>query len=173
MSLDSDRTGRLFFALWPDDQTASLLAQRQAVLDGGRRTHARDFHLTLMFLGTQSATQLPALQAVVDDIDFSAIPLILNTYGEFARQKVVWAGMTNVPTSLLDLRSRLLEMPALFAIPFRREAGFVPHVTLARKVPVPNAEFEPIHWQARRIALATSQAEGVVPRYRLLACRDV
>lgn len=173
MSSDTDRTGRLFFALWPDAHTAKLLAERQAVLDGGRRTHARDFHLTLAFLGVQPAAQLPALEAVVEQIDFSPISVTLDTYGEFTRQKVVWAGMSNVPASLLELRSRLLAMPALSGLSFRREAGFVPHVTLARKAPAPNAPFEPIAWQARRIALATSQEEGVVPRYRLLACRDV
>ncbi len=173
MSSDSDRTGRLFFALWPDEQTAGLLAQRQAVLEGARHTHARDFHLTLAFLGVQPMSQLAALQAVVEQIEFSAISMTLNTYGEFARQKVVWAGMTDVPESLRELRVRLLAMPALSAVSFRREAGFVPHVTLARKAALPRAGFEPIHWTARRIALATSQEAGTMPRYRLLACRDV
>lgn len=166
-------TGRLFFALWPDDDVARRLADRQAPLDGGRRTHARDFHLTLAFLGVQPLERLPDLRQVVDQVPFRALQLVLDRYGEFERQKVVWAGMSSVPEALPELRRRLLDMPALAQLSFRREAGFVPHVTLARKTRPPQAEFEAISWRATRIALAESAGEGAVPRYRLLACRDV
>lgn len=166
-------TGRLFFALWPDDETAARLADRQSALDGGRRTHARDFHLTLAFLGVQPVEQLAGLQEVVDRISFAAMPLTLDRYGEFPRQKVVWAGMSHVPPALPGLRLRLLDMPALAGLSFRREAGFVPHVTLARKTHAPQSSFEPISWRASRIALAESVDGDAPPRYRLLACRDV
>jgi len=99
--------------------------------------------------------------------------LTLDRYGVFERQKVVWAGLSNAPEGLLQLRHGLLDMPALAALPFRREAGFVPHVTLARKTPMPQASFEPILWRASRLALAESVGGDAVPRYRLLACRDV
>src|SRR5690606_32096965 len=149
-------TGRLFFALWPDDITARKLSDAQGALDGGRRTHARDFHLTLAFLGVQPPERLTDLKAVVDAIEFSAIPVMLDRYGEFPKQKVVWAGMSQVPPALAELRVRLLQMPALAPLSFRREAGFVPHVTLARKAHAPHSPFEPIPWRAARIALAES-----------------
>ena len=171
--ITTERTGRLFFALWPDDKTANQLAQRQAALDGGRQTHARDFHLTLLFLGMQPVEQLANLQAVVDAIAFKPIVFTLDRYGEFPKQKVVWAGMNEPPQALLDLRQRLLSMPALSELPFRREAGFVPHITLARKTHAPQQDFEPIVWRATRIALADSTGSTEGPRYRLLACRDV
>jgi len=165
-------TGRLFFALWPDDAVARQLADRQAALQGGRKTHARDFHLTLAFLGVQPLESLPDLRRVVDEIAFSPMSLILDRYGEFERQKVVWAGMGNVPQGLPELRRRLLDMPALARLAFRREAGFVPHVTLARKTHPPQTHFEAIDWRAARLALAESAGGEAVPRYRLLACRE-
>jgi len=165
-------TGRLFFALWPDDDVARRLADTQSALEGGRKTHARDFHLTLAFLGVQPCESLPELRRVVEEIEFSALPLILDRYGEFSREKVVWAGISSVPEGLPQLRSRLLAMPALQRLSFRREAGFVPHVTLARKTHPPVSDFEPIPWRAARIALAESVGGEAVPRYRLLACRD-
>lgn len=172
-SVCAKRTGRLFFALWPDEETAQLLAQRQAPLEGGRRTHPLDFHLTLLFLGAQPADRLGELKSVVDQIDFNSIAITLDRYGEFPRQKVVWAGTTQAPPALVELRQQMLSMPALADLPFRREAGFVPHVTLARKTHAPQAVFEPIQWRARRIALATSSASTDGPRYRLLNCRSV
>ncbi|WP_397475350.1 RNA 2',3'-cyclic phosphodiesterase [Pusillimonas sp.] len=168
-----ERTGRLFFALWPDDDTARLIAQRQAALDGGRQTHPRDFHLTLLFLGMQPSEHLTDLKKVVEEITFNPILLTLDRYGEFSRQKVVWAGTGETPQALLELRQRLLSMPALAELPFRREAGFVPHVTLARKTQAPQQVFEPIAWRATRIGLADSTGNTGGPRYRLLACRDV
>lgn len=166
-------TGRLFFALWPDTEVAQQFAKRQAPLEGGRKTHVHDFHLTLAFLGVQPIETLSSLQRTVDEIECHALTLTLDLYGEFPRQKVVWAGLSNVPDGLSQLRKRLLDMPALASLPFRREAGFVPHVTLARKTPLPQVQFEPIVWRASRIALAESVGGQAVPRYRLLACRDV
>lgn len=168
-----ERTGRLFFALWPDYETAKLLSARQAALDGGRQTHPNDFHLTLLFLGMQPAEHLAELKRVIDQIAFDPIPLTLDRYGEFPSQKVVWAGMGDTPQALTGLRERLLAMPALADLPFRREGQFVPHVTLARKTHLPQKLFEPIAWRATRIALADSTGNTEGPRYRLLACRDV
>lgn len=165
-------TGRLFYALWPNEDVARQLAQRQAPIDGGRKSHARDFHLTLAFLGVQPPHLLPGLVQTVDEIEFNPLDFILDRYGSFERQKVVWAGMSQVPQGLVRLRQRLLEMPALAQLDYRREARFVPHVTLARKALMPQVAFESISWRSPCLALAESAGEGVVPRYRLLACRD-
>lgn len=166
-------TGRLFFALWPDHEVVKRLVGLQEPLDGGRKSHALDLHLTLAFLGAQPADTLPALVSVVDDIEFSSISLVVDQYGQFERQKVVWAGPSQVPLSLIALRDRLLKMPAVAALGLRREAGFVPHLTLARKAPMPSINFEPIEWRVGRMALAESVGGDAVPRYRILACRDV
>jgi len=170
---DTDRTGRLFFGLWPDDEVARRLQQSQLPLEGGRQTHIKDFHLTLAFLGVQSAGMLPDLKRTVDETPFSAMPLTLDRYGEFRRQQVVWAGLGTVPEALYEFRLRLLDMPALSSLSFRREATFVPHVTLASKTGVPGAVFEPIMWRASRMVLAESVGGDAVPRYRILACRNV
>lgn len=167
------QTGRLFFALWPDATTADQLFMRQQELEGGRRSHVRDLHLTLAFLGAQPIEQLDALKAVVSTTEFAPIDLNIDCYGEFAKQKVVWAGLSHVPPELPALRERLLSSPALSSLPFRREAGFVPHITLARKAPLPQVPFKPIAWRAARFALAESIGGDAVPRYRLLACREL
>lgn len=165
-------TGRLFFALWPDEETAKRLVERQAALEGGRLSHVHDLHLTLAFLGVQPVERLAGLKSVIDVIDFSAIDVVLDRYGEFSKQKVVWAGAGQEPAALHQLHDRLLQMPALAPLAFRREARFVPHVTLARKTQAPQAHFEPIFWRAARIALAESVGGDSLPRYRLLAYRD-
>lgn len=164
-------TGRLFYALWPNELVARQLADRQAPIDGGHKSHVNDLHLTLAFLGTQPTQLLPGLMQAVHDIPFVPLAFTLDCYGLFERQKVVWAGISHVPPGLIQLRQRLLQMPALSSLAFRREAGFVPHVTLARKALPPQAVFQPISWRSPCIALAESAGEGAVPRYRLLACR--
>src|SRR5699024_1360543 len=130
-------TGRLFFALWPHEDAVRSIAGNQAALDG-RLTHPNDFHLTLAFLGRQPRHRLPGLVELVHALDAHAIPLDIDRYGCFERLRLVWAGPSQTPDRLTSLRQDLLDAPALEGLDVRREARFVPHVTLARKSRMPS-----------------------------------
>src|SRR5690606_1177183 len=97
---------RLFYALWPDAGTRQALAQRQQFLNG-RKTHADDLHLTLVFLGERPLEMLPTLKDVLVDLPAFDATLTLDRCGYFKHNKVAWAGMTDVPAELLSLQAEL------------------------------------------------------------------
>ncbi|MGV3652978.1 MAG: 2'-5' RNA ligase family protein, partial [Noviherbaspirillum sp.] len=55
---------RLFFALWPDQETRTALAALQSHVPG-RRIRPGNLHVTLVFLGLQPAALLPTLRAIL------------------------------------------------------------------------------------------------------------
>src|SRR5690606_6154262 len=51
---DEPRRKRIFFALWPDDETRDAISRatsRVVSLSGGRATAKRNLHITVAFLG--------------------------------------------------------------------------------------------------------------------------
>lgn len=169
---------RLFYALWPDDATRSALLKLQAPIQG-RITPAEDLHLTLVFLGTQAAAALPALQALMARLPAAAIALQLDCLGYFPRNGIAWAGMQHPPDTLAALQQALLAALAQQSIAVDQTVRFKPHVTLARDadasavaVAVAVApDMTPILWRADHVALVQSTSSGTGPRYRLLASR--
>lgn len=163
-----ERKVRIFYALWPDDATRSALIKLQAPMQG-RITPAEDLHLTLVFLGTQAAASLPALQALMAKLPAAAITLKLDCLGYFPRNGVAWAGAQHVPDALAALNQALLAALAQQNIAVDHSARFKPHITLARNAPASAVapDMAPIIWRANHVALV--QSTGSAPRYRLLA----
>jgi 2'-5' RNA ligase len=64
--VDADERLRLFCALrLPDDAIVHLVEWQQSELRGGRLVPAGNLHVTLAFLGSRSAGELPAIAGVV------------------------------------------------------------------------------------------------------------
>jgi 2'-5' RNA ligase len=162
---------RLFYALWPDDETRAALLRLQARVNG-RKTRYGDLHVTLAFLGRQPAAVLPVLQTILARIPRPDMTLAIDRIGYFARQRIAWAGMHEVPDALIALRQELTRMLEQHAVAFDHRPAFKPHVTLARDASMPaDTPFEPIRWQADHVALVQSITRADGASYRVLASR--
>ena len=168
---DQISSPRLFYALWPDETVRNALVALQADLPG-RLTLRDNLHLTLAFLGSQSATLLPALGTILNQLPASGILLTLDNVGCFTRRGIVWTGMRQTPLALTTLQVQLDGLLVQHGIAFDRQPAFKPHVTLARHATAaPQVSFEPIHWQADQVVLVQSVNEENIVRYRVLASR--
>jgi 2'-5' RNA ligase len=162
---------RLFFALWPDDQTRSRLADVAGSLPKppGRLVPVRNLHITLVFLGAVTAEQQQSLCAGADAIHTPAFDLTLSQLGCWPHAAVAWLAPDTVPQPLLDLVAQLQSNC--------RHAGlapdtrpYLPHLTIARKIRrLAPAGFAPIHWQISRFSLVESVPERAGSEYRPLA----
>lgn len=165
---------RLFFALWPGQDTAAALWQLAQALRktcGGRATLRDNLHLTLAFLGTvepgraQRLAQLGAsVAAGAEAFDFR-----LDRIGCWRRQRLVWAGSAAMPGALLLLAERLGAALQGGGFPLEHRA-FKPHVTLLRDagaVPAAGAA-GPYPWPVRELLLASSENGPRGPRYRAI-----
>jgi len=166
-----DSSPRLFYALWPDPDTARRLGGLQKSVQG-RKTHIEDLHLTLAFLGNQPGDRLPLFERILSGLDLPALTLRIDTLGHFPNVGIAWAGMTHAPPALAALQEALVQALRAAGVPLRDGGRFRPHITLARAAGRPAAfEGEPIIWQARTLALAASEAGGET-RYRIVSSRS-
>jgi 2'-5' RNA ligase len=166
---------RLFFALWPDEATRSVLARLltpPGQPEAGRPTAPENLHLTMAFLGMQPAQVLPALEQVLQAIDFPELRLQLDRYGYFQRARIAWLGMKHPLPALLQLQRELSAALRECGIGHDRESAFRPHVTLARNAPAaPRGRPPEIVWQAPHLALVQSTTTPRGPIYAVLAQR--
>lgn len=159
---------RLFFALWPDENTRAQLSALQHGLQGRKTRHA-NLHLTLAFLGNQPEHLLPILEEILKELTVPEITLEIDRLGYFSRQRIAWAGMHNVPASLLRLHGELNAALKHSGVAFDRRDDFKPHVTLARDASAPDSEsFAPFVWHAGHVALVQSVMEPTGISYRVL-----
>src|SRR5690606_8642239 len=85
---------RVFFALWPDRETAGLLsgwARHAHAAFGGRIMRADTLHLTLAFLGSVPHDRVAELAALLDEAELTGGTLRLDRYGRFRGPQIVWA----------------------------------------------------------------------------------
>lgn len=148
---------RVFFALWPDDDTRALLvgATRRAVAAaGGKATSVDNLHLTLAFLGGVTPAQLDKARAVAPT-QAEPFTLLLDRLGYWSRNQVLWIGPSKPVPALLDLERSL--WARLEAKRFQREPGrFRPHVTLARRARGVRVPIRPVRWAVQRLTLVES-----------------
>jgi RNA 2',3'-cyclic 3'-phosphodiesterase len=162
---------RLFYALWPDDATATKLQQLQAPMHGRRIPYA-NLHMTLVFLGQQSPTLLPDLKDILSRIPRTELTLTLARVGYFARNRIAWIGPTQTPEPLSALHDSLVRELKDREVTFNDQHRYSPHVTLARDASLPpDLAFDPIEWNVTQAVLvqSTTTAEGSI--YKILASR--
>ena len=124
---------RLFFALWPDEDTRSRLSM---VIDSwpvaGRRVPGGNLHCTVAFLGSVSAETQVAVGAAAADIDLPAFELTLRIAGFWARPKIAWLGTEQTPPAMQALVEALAVVAGSCRIRLDQRA-FKPHITVFRK----------------------------------------
>ncbi|MDQ3286777.1 MAG: RNA 2',3'-cyclic phosphodiesterase [Pseudomonadota bacterium] len=168
-------THRLFFALWPDEDTRARIAatadRLRAHAAGGRWVPPERYHLTLQFLGTFRRRPTPVVEAAsaaAAQVRSPALTVQLDRIGIFpGRPRLWWLGRED-PGPLLPLWNNiscsLLERGISGDSP-----TFVPHVTLARGMTgaPPQALSLPVTWEAEDFVLIHSQSAAET-RYTVL-----
>ena len=158
---------RLFFALSPDDDVTQQLSQVafQLNLEGrSRRVDAKNYHVTLAFVGEVAAPKLAVLQQIGRSLRPPPFTFACDSLEYWQKSQVVVAAAQVAPPALHDFWIRLND-----AIGLPRER-LRAHVTLARKVtqaPVLQA-MSPIVWQATNYSLIRSDTGGVESAYTVL-----
>jgi RNA 2',3'-cyclic 3'-phosphodiesterase len=162
---------RLFFALWPNETTRAQLSALQHGLQGRKTRHA-NLHMTLAFLGNQPEPLLSSLEEILKELTVPEITLKIDRLGYFSRQRIAWAGMNDVPASLLRFHGELNAALEQNGIAFDRRDDFKPHVTLARDASVLGTDgFPPFVWHADHVALVQSVMEPTGISYGVLSSR--
>jgi len=165
-------TLRLFFALWPDAATRTIIgevARQVAAESHGRAVASDNIHLTLAFLGTQPVASVPELRSLAAAIRKQPCVLKLDEIGCFRKTGIAWLGASSPPANVVSLQAELVRRLAATGIP-PDARPFSPHLTLARRasIVVRRRLIEPVSWNMDSFALVASQLGSEAPRYRLL-----
>lgn len=162
----SDHSGRaasrrLFLALWPTDSLRAQIQQQthEAVAQcAGRPVAPRNFHITLLFLGSIAHDAVAQVVAAADATSGASFELMLDRFEVWRRAKVLVLTATVTPpalTSLVEgLRISLLQRQVVL-----RPEEYRPHVTLARNVPRHDGPLPPtlsVAWRATDFVLVES-----------------
>ena len=163
---------RLFFALWPDYElrTRIVRATRAEVRGtGGKPTPPGNLHLTLHFLGSTPEGLIEPLIERVAAMPFQPFELALERYGYWQRARTLWLGVEETPPGLAKLAGDLGRISQELGLP-RQRRGFIPHMTLARKVNrlTPKNPPPPMRWPVNEFALVESVLGGRHSRYTTL-----
>lgn len=159
---------RYFFALWPAQPVRQALAQAAREWLGPdpgahRRTVARRYHLTLLYLGAIGHAQAGRLPDALEHLrsrPWDAFDLTLDRCGHFGAT-VAWIGLSDIPPALRQLREGLMQSTSAAGIFAQPEQDFVPHVTIARHArgrwPPSGPLDRPIRWPVRECRLMRSE----------------
>jgi 2'-5' RNA ligase len=152
---------RLFFALWPDDEVRTQIAQNLKLFDLSkdniRIINHCNLHLTLHFIGNTSFAEMNCLDQQARHVQAGSFDLTLDCAGHFKKPRVLWFGCRNAPQALYDLQRELgRHLDVCTYSPESRP--YSPHVTVARKIiEAPEAvALEPINWYVDRFVLVKS-----------------
>ncbi len=163
---------RLFFALWPDNDTRQALARLATTRlprANGRPVAARNLHLTLAFLGPVDGGLRECAERAAASLSAPTFVLEFRRTGYWPRPRVLWTAPERTPAALTGLAGMLRS--ALVACGHEPESGpFRAHVTLARKVrgPLGEAAHGSIRWPVSEFRLVESQTLARGARYRPL-----
>jgi 2'-5' RNA ligase len=160
MSRGESTRARVFFALWPDEDTREALAawsHAAHALCGGRAIPAQRIHLTLFFVGAVERSRIEALESAAGAVRAEPFDITFDTVGYWRHNHIVWAGASRCPPALPAVAASLSAILAAHGYP-PEERAYVPHVTLVRNAerkPAP-AAVAPAVWRVREFVLAES-----------------
>ncbi len=164
-------TSRLFFALWPDDQTRQALARLDRVIPAKpcKRVLPHNLHVTLVFLGQVDAETELVIKQSAAAISAQAFTLIFDCLSYWSRPRILClSGRQAIPEAASALVSALAAIAAECGLQTDRRP-YTPHITLARHARfLPDAQFEPIVWRADAFCLVESCSEPDGVRYQVI-----
>jgi len=183
---------RLFVAITVPDEVRENMLRVQRELQSEvppgvvRWTRPEQFHLTLRFLGDVPSGQVAGLQQSLRAACAGVSPLPMRAQGvgffpNARSPRVIWVGITDGASGLLDLQQRIERAVQ----PFAAEPGgerFAGHVTLGRLKPFQRQQIRGLvaeadtmtgrefgEWTSREIELIRSELLPAGPRYTSLA----
>ena len=162
---------RLFFALWPDDETrAQINRVSQRFADKNcPLTRPFNLHITLVFLGEVPPSRQARLIAGIDHIGSNPFSLHLEKIGIWKRSGVLWLAPGKIPAALEHLVEALQRHANQQGISVDNRP-YKPHVTLARKMKktIKTRPSPAIHWPVEHFILAESTPTESGSVYRTL-----
>jgi len=155
---------KLFFALWPSDETRQELMRLQKSIDakGIRQVPAQNLHATLVFLGNVDEATEVVLKQRVTDIFIEPFTLTFDQLSYWSRPRILCLTCRQFGQEVVALAEALDQVAADCGI--RTDTRpYTPHITLARKARAIEQDFTPIIWQAESFCLmeSCSVPEGV------------
>ena len=155
-------TSRLFFALWPDDETRQALTRLSQSITAKefKWVPPHNFHVTLMFLGRVDKELESLIKQSVAGIAALAFELTFDSLSYWNKPKVLCLTcQQTVPDSAVILTSALTEAAANSGIQTDIRP-YIPHITLARHSHyLPDVKVEPIIWRTEAFCLIESCSE--------------
>lgn len=161
---------RLFFALWPDDQTRQNLVRlnRSIEAKGFRPVQPKNVHVTLVFLGNVDAISESLIKHNITGISAKPFVLTFDQLSYWSRPKILCLSCSQSVDEVEMLVSALNMQVASCGLQTDTRP-YKPHITLARHARyLPDINFEPIVWRAESFCLveSCSEPEGVCYKVR-------
>mgnify|MGYP003666889240 CR=1 FL=1 len=170
---------RLFIALTLTETVNQLLDDvcQQRLNDVSNHwVPAQRRHLTLRFLGEQTAEQTTVAVQIVQDLSVKKFDLLLKTVERFpARENRTIAAIPEYSTALIALYQQLSAFLAASGFETMQQA-FRPHITLGKAPATPSAKINldiDICLPVRQITLFQSQLTANGPLYSPLATTNL
>ena len=160
---------RLFFALWPDDQTRLELVRlsRSIEAKGFRPVQPQNVHVTLVFLGNVDTASELLVKHSVAGISAKPFVLTFDRLSYWSRPKVLCLSCSQLVDEVEMLVAALNREVASCGLQTDTRP-YQPHITLARHAKyLPDIKFEPIVWRAESFCLVESCSEPGGVNYKV------
>jgi len=161
---------RLFFALWPDDETRKRIDQfNQSIKARGlKKVKRNNLHATLVFLGNIDAETQVLISENVQNIRTQSFILNFDQLDYWRKPRILCLTASQHDPKLLALAETIRNAAEVCGIK-TEERPYKPHITLARKA-VGNVEIEikPITWRVRSFCLVESCSTPDGVHYQVL-----
>lgn len=162
---------RLFFALWPDQQTRQQCVRLMENIKrcGGHAVCASNLHVTLVFLGNVGAGLETSIIRTASGITMQNFVITFDCLSYWRKPRVLCLTAQAEPVAeLVDLAGRIKRLAINEGLSVD-DRPLNPHVTLFRKARYSIQEkFEPIVWRAESFVLVESCSLPESVQYRVL-----
>ena len=162
-------SSRLFFALWPDEQTRlNLVRLKQSIeAKGFKPVQAHNLHATLVFLGAVDAASELLLKYSVRGILAKPFELTFDQLSYWSKPKILCLTCSHTPDEV-ELLVTALNREVVNCGLQTDTRPYLPHITLARHARyLPDITIEPIVWRAEAFVLVESCSEPGGVNYKV------
>ncbi|MGZ4968111.1 MAG: RNA 2',3'-cyclic phosphodiesterase [Methylobacter sp.] len=164
-------TSRLFFALWPDNETRLALTRFTQSMTAGQLkwVQPHNLHVTLVFLGSVDTNTESLIKQTVADISVQPFTLTFDSLSYWNKPGILCLTCRqSVPEEAVMLASALSAVAAACGLQTDIRP-YTPHITLARHARhLPDIAVEPIAWHAEAFCLIESCSEPDGVRYEVV-----
>lgn len=161
---------RLFFALWPNEQTRQKVADITNLLDAAaiKKYHPENLHVTLLFLGNVESSVEQQLRQRVNKVIAEPISITFDQFSFWSKPAVLCLTATNIPVMFVRLVDAIRELASDCGINIQQPHNN-PHITLARKAKTkPAIDFDPVLLEAQSFVLVQSISTQDGSHYQVL-----